>query len=276
MSDHKNSYPVLWDTTAERSAFDPVDWFAHCEAVQGRPVPRVPRYAIQTVIPAHMDIVCERYGVGPDDYAMSNHPFAIFEHDGVAMVIATSSKGSYASGGLDELVSMGAKHAIFLGGSGAISEAIMVDDLFVPTKALRDECVSYHYIAPSRYAYPSTKLTTLLLEEGQRQCDRVKSGPMWTIMAHFRQAIPRLERIRDEGCLVVNNEASPHFAVGQARGIETAALLNVGDTLASGRFIVPEGHPQLYQRDDVTLQLDIAIQTLARVAREDANEQDGA
>ena len=86
-------------------------------------------------------------------------------------------------------------------------------------------------------------------------------------MAHFRQAIPRLRAFRDEGCLVVNNEASSAFAVGRARNAEVAALLNVGDTLAQERFVVPQGHAQLYQAADATAQLDIAILALVSIAK---------
>lgn len=263
----ENDLPLLWDTTAEPSAFDPADWFAYCEAITGRPRPVLPPLAIQTVIPAHMEIVLDRYGATLDDFTLADHPFAVFEHEGVQMVIGRSTKGSYAAGGLDEMIALGARHIIFLGGCGALSHDVAVDDLFVPTRALRDECVSYHYLPPSRYAYPSQRLTAAVLRAAEATAAPVRSGPMWTITAHFRQVIPRLRAFRAEGCLVVNNEAAPAFAVGEARGVEVAALLNVGDTLADERFTVPAGHAKLYQRDEAAIQLDIALAALLDIAR---------
>lgn len=268
MTNTKNDVPVLWDTTTRPSVFEPEHWFEYCERITGRPRPVLPRFAIQTVIPAHMEIVCNRYGTQPDNFTLADHPFARFRHDGVDMVLATSAKGSYAAGGLDELLALGVRHVVFLGGAGAISDKIEVDDLFIPTKALRDECVSFHYLPPSRYAYPSTRLTDALLLAAGHQTQPLKSGPAWTIMAHFRQADSRLETFRNEGCLVVNNEASSAFAVGQARGADVAALLKVGDTLAHGRFEVPVGHAQLYQTEDATPQLDIAIAALVSFSRD--------
>jgi uridine phosphorylase len=259
--------PPLWDTTAEPSAFDPAHWFDYCETINGRPRPALPPFAIQTVIPTHFDMVLERFGATADDFTLAEHPFAVFRHEGVEMVIGRSSKGSYAAGGLDEMIALGARHIIFLGGCGAISHEVAVDDLFVPTRALRDEGVSYHYLPPARYAYPSESLTAAVLHAASAASVPVRSGPMWTITAHFRQAIPRLRAFRDEGCLVVNNEASPAFAVGRARGVEVAALLNVGDTLADERFIVPVGHAKLYQKSDAAAQLDIALAALLAVAR---------
>ncbi|MBV9560452.1 MAG: hypothetical protein JOY90_08330, partial [Bradyrhizobium sp.] len=220
MTDERNDLPLLWDTTDAASAFDPADWFDYCEEINGRPRPTLPKLAIQSVISAHMDLVVARYGATVDDFTLADHPFAIFEHEGLAMAIGRSAKGSYAAGGLDEMIALGARHIIFLGGSGTISASVEVDDLFVPTKALRDEGVSCHYIPASRYAYPSAALTASLLAVCRDARRPVKSGPMWTITAHFRQSLPRIRAFRAEGCLVVNNEAAPAFAVGQARGAD--------------------------------------------------------
>lgn len=265
MTGNAHELPLLWDTSAEASAFDPEHWFEYCERITGRPRPRLPRLAIQTVIPTHFDLVCARYGAVADDFTLADHPFAVFRHAGLDMVIARSAKGSYAAGGLDELIALGARHIVFLGGSGTISHEVEVDDLFIPTRALRDEGVSLHYLPPSRYAYPSSRLTEALLEVSRGAAVPVKTGPMWTITAHFRQALPRLAAFRAEGCLVVNNEASSAFAVGQARGVEVAALLNVGDTLADGRFLVPEGHRKLYGPADAAVQLELALAALTRL-----------
>lgn len=267
MTDERDDLPLAWDTTEAPSAFDPADWFDYCEMINGRPRPVLPALAIQTVIPAHFDLVVERYGATIDDFTLADHPLAIFEHMGLPMVIGRSAKGSYAAGGLDEMIALGARHIVFLGGSGTISPEVAVDDLFIPTKALRDEGVSFHYIPPSRYAYPSQRLTEALLSASRAAQHRVRSGPMWTITAHFRQALPRLRAYQAEGCLVVNNEASSAFAVGQARACDVAALLNVGDTLADGRFRVPRGHAKLYNPADAAEQLDLAIRALVAFAQ---------
>src|SRR6266481_4093271 len=116
MTSKKDDLPILWDTTEAPSAFDPADWFRYCEAITGRPRPALPRFAIQSVIPAHLQLVQERYGAKIDDFTMADHPFALFEHEGVPMAIGHSAKGSYAAGGLDEMIALGARHIVFLGG----------------------------------------------------------------------------------------------------------------------------------------------------------------
>lgn len=258
-------FPLLWDTTDSPSAFDPSDWFDYCEAINGRPRPALPPLAIQTVMPSLFAHALERFGVEADDFTLAGHPFAVLPHEGRDIVIGYSAKGSYAAGGLDELIALGARVVVFIGGSATLVHEIAVDDVFVPTRALRDEGVSLHYQSPSRYAEPCPDLSARLVAAAGQRGLTCHSGPMWTTTAHFRQAIPRLRAFRDEGCLTVNNEASPAFAIGHHRGARVAALLMVGDTLADDRFIVPPGHAELYREDDSRPLLDVALAALCAV-----------
>lgn len=254
--------PLLWDTTTEPSAFDPSDWFDHCEAVTGRSRPQLPALAIQTVMPALFEYALARFGAEPDDFTLAGHPFGVVTERGRDVVIGLSAKGSYAAGGLDELIALGARRVVFIGGSATLVHDIAVDDVFVPTRALRDEGVSFHYQPPSRYAEPCAALSERLLRAARARGLRCHSGPMWTTTAHFRQALPRLRAFRAEGCRAVNNEAAPAFAVGWHRGVDVAALLMVGDTLADDRFAVPSGHGELYRGPDCAPLLDVALDAL--------------
>ena len=112
--------PLLWDTTAEPSAFDPEDWFRYCEEVNGRPPPRPPAFGMQSVMPAHLDIAVKRYGAEVDDFTLADHPVATFSFAGLPVVLGISAKGSYAAGGLDEMIAMGVRRAIFLGGAATL------------------------------------------------------------------------------------------------------------------------------------------------------------
>lgn len=263
-----NDIPLLWDTTEAASAFDPADWFAYCEAITGRPRPQLPPLAIQTVMPELFAHALERYGAEPDDFTLAGHPFAVFGERGRDVVIGLSAKGSYAAGGLDELIALGARRIVFIGGSATLVHEIGVDDLFVPSRALRDEGVSFHYQAPSRYAEPCAELAERLVAAAGARGVACHTGPMWTTTAHFRQSLPRLRAFRDEGCRVVNNEASPAFAVAHHRGVDVAALLMIGDTLADDRFTVPPGHPELYGARDGAVLLDVALDALLDEAGE--------
>ena len=99
--------PITWDTSSGPSAFTPEDWLAHCEAVSGRTRPTLPALCVQTVVPTHLDTVCERFGVEPDDFTEAGHPFVTFHYRKREVVLGVSAKGSYAAGGLDELIALG-------------------------------------------------------------------------------------------------------------------------------------------------------------------------
>lgn len=261
-ADITDAAPVLWDTTAEPSAFDPEDWFRYCEELNGRPPPRLPALGIQSVMSAHLDLAVQRYGAEVDDFTLADHPVATFAFNGVPVVLGVSAKGSYAAGGLDEMIAMGVRRVIFLGGAATLVPEIPVDSLFVPTKALRDDGVSLHYEPPSRYAMPDPGLVAALQHTARLAGLPLHTGPIWTTTAHFRQAIPRVRAFRDEGCLAVNNEAAAAFSVGRHRRVDVAALVMIGDTLAADRFEVPRGHDKLYGQTDIEPMFELALRAL--------------
>jgi purine-nucleoside phosphorylase len=88
------------------------------------------------------------------------------------------------------------------------------------------------------------------------------TGPIWTTTAHFRQTLPRVRAFRDEGCLAVNNEAAAAFSVGRHRQVQVAALIMIGDSLATDRFEVPAGHAKLYGQSDIAPMLELALHAL--------------
>jgi uridine phosphorylase len=261
-TDKTHATPLLWDTTAEPSAFDPEDWFRYCEEVNGRPPPRLPALGIQSVMSAHLDIAVQRYGAQVDDFTLADHPVATFAFAGVPVVLGMSAKGSYAAGGLEEMIAMGVRRVIFLGGAATLVPEMPVDSLFVPTKALRDDGVSLHYEPPSRYAIPHPGLVGALQRTVQLAGLPLHAAPIWTTTAHFRQAVPRVRAFREEGCLAVNNEAAAAFSIGRHRQVDVAALVMIGDSLAADRFEVPRGHAKLYGQADVEPMFEIALGAL--------------
>lgn len=261
-ADDTDAIPLLWDTTTEPSAFDPDDWFRYCEEINGRPQPQLPALGLQSVMPAHLDIAVQRYGAEVDHFTLADHPVATFSFAGVPVALGLSAKGSYAAGGLDEMIAMGVRRAIFLGGAATLVTQIPVDTLFVPTKALRDDGVSLHYEPPSRYATPDPGLVASLQRAVRLAGLPLHTGPIWTTTAHFRQTIPRVRAFREEGCLAVNNEAAAAFSVGRHRKADVAALVMIGDTLAADRFEVPRGHAKLYGAADIEHMFEVALRAL--------------
>lgn len=132
---------------------------------------------------------------------------------------------------LEELVELGATRFVSLGFAGALSNDLDFDDVVVCSKALRDEGLSHHYLAPSRYSFPSPTLSAHLLQALSRDGARVSQGPSWTIDAIFRETIAEATAYRDEGILTVEMEAAALFAVGEVLGVEVAAIFTISDHL---------------------------------------------
>jgi uridine phosphorylase len=258
--------PALWDTSDSPSAFDPADWFDYCATLRGRRPPALPPLAIQSVINApyeraHLDLVKRRYGAEADDFTMSAHPISVFRCEGQEVALATSPKGSYAAGGLDELIALGARRIVVLNVGAALTEEVSVGSVVAASKALRDDGVSFHYQAASRYIDADKALTKALVAGAEREGIKVHEGPVWTNPAHFRLSVDRLRAFRKEGCLVLENEVAAALAVAAHRGVEAAALVHVGLSLATDRFRVPS-ESELYGPEAAAKQLDIALAAL--------------
>jgi uridine phosphorylase len=266
-----DALPPLWDTTDSASAFEPADWFAYCSSQGGRPVPKVPALAVQSVIneplaDIHLKLVEHRYGVQRDDFTLAGHPFAIFQHAGQEIVLAVSAKGSYAAGGLDELLALGARQVVVLNVGGALGDQPQIGDVVVVDAALRDDGVSFHYQAPSRYAHPSAELTGHLEEATRRSGRRMYTGAAWSTTAHFRLSQKRLRAFRAEGCIAIENEAAAAFSLGHYRKADIACLLHIGLTLRHDRFEVPGAASAIYGQAEAAAQLDTALAALVASA----------
>jgi uridine phosphorylase len=132
---------------------------------------------------------------------------------------------------LEELVELGATRFVSLGFAGALSNDLDFDDVVVCSKALRDEGVSHHYLAPARYSFPSPMLSAHLLQVLSGGGEQASEGPSWTIDAIFRETIAEATAYRDEGILTVDMEAAALFAVGEVLGVEVAAIFTISDHL---------------------------------------------
>ena len=254
--------PWAWDTTDDDSAFEPSQWMALRSEIEGRPPPVLPKPAILTVDSAQLDQWAQGANLSPDDFTGADHPFVTSDHRDLRLTVMRTAKGSYATGALEELIALGARAVVFLGGTGAISQTVEPGDIVVASAALRDEGVSLHYAAPERFSYPDRDLADLLAESAANIDASVHVAPVWTTGAHFRETKSRIAQFSSEGCISVDNESASLFAAGAHRRVAVASLLHVGDSIASGTFVPGTGE------EPSTDMLDAAIDALSRWMKE--------
>lgn len=140
-----------------------------------------------------------------------------------------------AAGFLEELIALGARQIVAVGGCGALSASIDAGHPVLITSAVRDEGTSYHYLPPGREASPDPVAADALRRVLRRRGIEFREGKTWTTDAIYRETEIRRARRVAEGCVVVEMEAAAFFAVAAFRGAQLAQLVYGGD------LVVPEG-----------------------------------
>jgi uridine phosphorylase len=132
---------------------------------------------------------------------------------------------------LERAMAAGVREVVLCGGAGALV-SLAVGHVVVPNASLRDEGTSFHYAPPS----PSIEvdgdvvetLTNLLVEQEVPHA----VGMAWTTDGLFRETPAKVAARRDQGCLVVDMEASAVLAAARFRGARLGLMLYAGDDLS--------------------------------------------
>lgn len=140
-----------------------------------------------------------------------------------------------SAGLLEEVIQLGGKYVIACGGCGVLNDHVDVGHPFIVSSAVRDEGTSYHYLPPSREAYPHPKAVKALEETLTTNGIGYNLSKTWTTDAIYRETVKRRELRMSEGCEVVEMEAAAFFAVAEFRKII------FGQVLYGGDLVKPEG-----------------------------------
>lgn len=149
---------------------------------------------------------------------------------------------------LERLIVRGVRNVISAGMAGSLQcEGILPGDIVVCTKAIRNEGTSYHYQKPSKYSYPDRMLLKEIEAVLRRESIPYHKGPTITIDAPYQFTVREALRLRKEGVLTSEMEASAVFTVAKFRKTKAASLFVISD-LATKNF---EWDPQFHSRQVV-------------------------
>ncbi len=95
-------------------------------------------------------------------------------------VIARTIGGPYAVLVAEQLAASGARVILGLTSAGQVSPGLRIPSLVLPTKALRDEGTSYHYLPAAETVDGDAGLTAVLQEELFGLGLPVVAGTVWT------------------------------------------------------------------------------------------------
>jgi uridine phosphorylase len=186
---------------------------------------------------------------------MGSHPVFEVAYDGQRLALAQAGVGApLAAGWLDELIELGCRAFVAVGGAGVLVPDVAVGHVIVPTSAVRDGGTSYHYLPASREVAPTDDALAAVLATLARHAIPHVEGKTWTTDALYRETRGKVSRRVAEGCLTVEMEASALFAVARFRGVSLAQILYAGDDL-SGETWDGRGWPRHGTGRDLLLRL---------------------
>ena len=147
-----------------------------------------------------------------------------FMHPGVGAPLA--------AGLLEEIIALGCKKFIAVGGCGALVKNMELGKLVVVNAAIRDEGVSYHYLPPSREVEAQPKVVSVIENVLTEKDIPYLLGKTWTTSAPYRETKWKINDRVEAGCLTVEMEAAAMMAVAQFRKAAFGQILYAGDDLS--------------------------------------------
>lgn len=133
---------------------------------------------------------------------------------------------------LDSLVSAGCRKVIAVGSCGVLAD-LPENAFLVPTKALRDEGTSYHYLPASRYIELDKEPITAIEDTFKRHNLPFTPCTTWTTDGFFRETKDMVSYRLEEGCQVVEMECSALAACCRKRGASFGQFLFTADSLSN-------------------------------------------
>jgi len=152
------------------------------------------------------------------------------EVDGLrAGIVARTIGGPYAVLVAEQLLVSGARVVLGLTSAGRVSPSLPLPSLVVATSALRDEGTSLHYLPASRYVEAPSGVVDALTRELDGVGQPVRTGPVWTTDAPYRETESQIAAHAHEGILAVEMQAASLLALAQAKGAAIGVVAHMSN-----------------------------------------------
>lgn len=173
--------------------------------------------------------------VGEFVSATRSYPAYVLNYQGEKICLMQAPAGAPAAVQiLDWLIGYGVKGIISAGSCGVLRE-IEENKFLIPTKALRDEGTSYHYVPPSRYMEVNPIAVEAIKNSLRASGIAYEEVTTWSTDGFFRETAQKVKYRVAEGCSVVEMECSALAACAQMRGTVWGEILYTADSLANIR-----------------------------------------
>ncbi len=133
---------------------------------------------------------------------------------------------------MDTLVSCGCRKVIAVGSCGVLAD-LDENAFIVPTRALRAEGASYHYLPASRYVELDEEPISAIEKTLRTHGLPFVTCATWTTDGFYRETKDMVTYRLEEGCSVVEMECAALAACCRMRGATFGQLLFTADSLAN-------------------------------------------
>ena len=206
------------------------------EPAQIYPAKDVPQAAVLCFFPEVVQQIAQR----PDAKQVAKlrseigpNPVWEIEHNATRLAVLQPGVGApLAAAFTEEIIAFGVRRMIACGAAGALVPELALGHAIIVDSAVRDEGTSYHYQPAARIIEADPHATATLLKTLTQQEVAHRVGRAWTTDAIYRETRNKARQRIEEGCVVVDMEASALFAVARYRDVTLGQLLLAGDSLA--------------------------------------------
>ena len=134
-------------------------------------------------------------------------------------------------GCFEDIIPMGTKRIILLGNCGVLDKSIEDCGVIIPTRAIRDEGTSYHYVPAADYIDVNKKYTEEFIAVLNEFGYPYVKGTTWTTDGIYRETRAKVNRRKEMGAICVEMECAAMQAMCDFRGVEFFQFLYAGDNL---------------------------------------------
>lgn len=170
--------------------------------------------------------------IGESHSATGVVPIYKVKYKGETFALYQSFVGEPACGGLyEDIIAMGSKCLILLGNCGVLDRNIEDCGIIIPTKAIRDEGLSYHYAPAGETINVNTKYRELFKDVLKEFNYPYVEGITWTTDACYRETRDKVNKRKAQGAICVEMECAGMQALCNFRETDFFQFFYAGDNL---------------------------------------------
>lgn len=164
---------------------------------------------------------------------------------------------------LDFLISYGVKEVIAIGSCGALID-LPENEILLPSRAIRDEGTSFHYMEPGQFVEINSKFLNKIKASLKGINLKFLEVTTWITDGFFRETRNKVTQFKKIGASVVEMECAAMAACAQFRKVDFAQILFTADSLAN----LDNHDERNWGRESHSVSLEIGATVLTNLNKE--------